>query len=122
MKSRKLIEMIFNSKQSFNVFPFRVFYLLINDSAIPLQAGFGVSIKNFKKAVDRNRIKRLAKESYRLLKNELKELLVEKKKYLVIFFIYSGKELPDYVLVSEKMKIALQRLINQVNEKPSSNT
>ncbi len=121
LKSRKLIEEVFSSRQSFNIFPFRVFYLFINVSAIPLQAGFGVSTKIFKKAVDRNRVKRLMREAYRLQKNTLQELLAEKNLNLIIFIIYSGKELPDLALVTEKIMISLQRLINMVNDKPASN-
>ena len=121
LKSRKLIEQVFNSRQSFNVFPLRIFYLFGSVSAITLQAGFGVSTKNFKKAVDRNRVKRLIREAYRLQKGTLQELLVEKNLHLVLFIIYSGKELPDFTLVSERIVISLHRLIHLVNDKSSSN-
>ncbi|MEO5999312.1 MAG: ribonuclease P protein component [Chitinophagaceae bacterium] len=120
LKSRKLIEQVFKSGNSFAIFPFRVFYLYVKSTTIPLQAGFGVSVKNFKKAVDRNRIKRLSREAYRLQKNQLQEALLEKELQLAIFFIYNGKELPLYTLISGKIGISLQRLINLVNEKPAS--
>jgi ribonuclease P protein component len=108
--------MVFNSGRSFPVFPFRVFYLF-NETAIPLQAGFGVSTKNFKKAVERNRVKRLTREVYRIQKNQLQELLMKNELQLSVFFIYTGKELPAYTFVKEKIEISLQRLIQLVNEK-----
>ena len=62
----------------------------------PLQAGFAAGSRNFKTAVDRNRIKRLIKEAWRLQKNELKEQLKKQNRKLNVFFIYTGKELPAY--------------------------
>jgi ribonuclease P protein component len=78
--------------------------------ATPLQAGFSASSRNFKKAVDRNRIKRLMREAYRLQKNPLQEALQAKQKQLALFFIYTGKELPDYKTVSEKIGVILNKL------------
>ena len=80
-----------------------------------LQAGFAVSSRNFKKAADRNRIKRLMREAYRLQKNKLADLLKEKEKNLSLFFVYTGKELPLYNLISEKIEAALNRLIKLNN-------
>lgn len=80
----------------------------------PLQAGFGASSRNFKKAVDRNRIKRLSREAYRLQKQPLFDRLKEKGLSLAVFFIYTGKELPDYRTVTEKIGVALQKLIREL--------
>src|SRR6516165_6102438 len=85
LKKRKVIEEVFNSGESFSIYPLRVLYLISRDSTIDndtpgsgervpepiLQFGVAVSKKNFKKAVDRNRIKRLIREAYRLQKPEL---------------------------------------------------
>jgi ribonuclease P protein component len=76
-----------------------------------LQAGFGASSRHFKKAVDRNRIKRLCREAYRLQKQPLFQRLKEKGSSLAVFFIYTGKELPDYHAVTDKIGVALQKLI-----------
>jgi ribonuclease P protein component len=72
-----------------------------------------VSSKNFKKAVDRNRIKRLMRESYRLQKNELLDKLAAGSKSLIIFFIYTGKEVPDLATVHGKMSTAIKALVNE---------
>ncbi len=80
-----------------------------------LQCGVGVSSKNFKKAVDRNRIKRLMREAYRLQKNFLQDLLKEKNLQLALFFIYTGKELPEYKMVNDKIELILQRVAKEIN-------
>jgi ribonuclease P protein component len=81
----------------------------------PLQAGFGVSSRHFKKAVDRNRIKRLSREAYRLQKQPLSQRLQEKGRCLAVFFIYTGKDLPDYATVTHKIGVLLQKLIKEIS-------
>ena len=75
-----------------------------------LQAGFTVGTKHFKKAVHRNRIKRLMRETYRTNKHSLKSSLEKKDSNLAVFFVFTGKELPEYPLVLEKMKQTLGKL------------
>jgi ribonuclease P protein component len=130
LKSRKLIERVFREGKSFTLFPFRIYHLpapivpgadsikgAAETASCPfpfLQAGFGVSSRHFKKAVDRNRIKRLTREAYRLQKQALYDHLTKKDSRLVLFIIYTGKELPDYPLVTEKIGLALEKLIKEV--------
>ena len=75
-----------------------------------------MSTRHFKKAVDRNRIKRLMRESYRLQKNNLQMEVEENHKNLAIFFIYTGNELPKYPLVFEKLGNAVKRLEDLIGE------
>ncbi len=79
LKSLKLIGQIFKEGKSFSHFPFRVVYLFSEKDKSFLRAAFSVSSRNFKKAVDRNRIKRLMREAYRLQKNSFQTKLEEKK-------------------------------------------
>jgi ribonuclease P protein component len=79
-----------------------------------LQAAVSVSSKNFKKAVDRNRIKRLMREPYRLQKSSLQNKLAETGKHLAVFFIYTGAEIPVYASIAEKMETILSQLENIV--------
>jgi len=126
LKSRKEIEQLFKTGKTFTVFPFRVLYIikpvvvLVNigqPTAIShLQTGFTVSSRHFKKAVDRNRVKRLMREAYRLQKYELQLSPQLDKSSLSIFLIYVGKEIPEYTLVHEKTSAVLKRLIRLMNE------
>jgi len=116
LKSRKSIEQLFSGGKKFDVSPFRIHYLPGKFVKTPLQFGVGVSTKNFKKAVDRNRIRRLTKEAYRLQKISLQQKLKEKKTHLNVFFIYTGKELPDYKEVFSKVNLILNRLDKMVDE------
>ncbi len=110
LKSLKLIGQIFKEGKSFSNFPFRVIYIYPKENGSYLQATFSVSSKNFKKAVDRNRIKRLMREAYRLQKNTLKTKLEQSQTYLAVFIIYTGNELPVFEKIFEKMEHLLQRL------------
>jgi ribonuclease P protein component len=125
LKSRKQIERLFSEGKNFPLSPFRIYYLvtsLIADSSSPLQFGVGVSGKNFKKAVDRNRIKRLTREAYRLQKKQLQEATMQKKLQLNIFFIYTAKELPGFNIVKEKVNVILNKLTKIINENNSPGT
>lgn len=69
----------------------------------------GVGKRHFKKAVDRNRIKRLVREAYRVRKEMLQPVLGTKP--LQIFFIYTGRELPQAAVVAGAVEGSLQRLL-----------
>lgn len=122
LKSRKVIEQLFKEGSPFSNFPFRILWKFNDAAKAPLQTGFAVSSKHFKKAVDRNRVKRLMREAYRLQKNELQSLLTQQQKQLAVFIIYVGNELPDYDLIFDKMDQVLRRLIKIANENLSANT
>lgn len=115
LKRRKIIEQLFSEGRAVTAFPVRVQYKMVDQLGVPLQAGFSVSSRNFKRAVDRNRIKRLMRETYRLQKIPLEQALQTKEQQLALFLIYTGKELPVYALVKEKVEVVLKKLLQTVN-------
>jgi len=115
LKRRKIIEQLFSEGRAVSAFPIRVQYKLVDELlAEPLQAGFSASSRTFKRAVDRNRIKRLMREAYRLQKAPLEQALQTKQRRLALFLIYTGKELPEYALVKEKINVVLTKLVQNI--------
>lgn len=114
LKSRKLIQQVFTEGKAFSVFPLKVVWLSHNPSQ-HLQAGVSVSSRYFKKAVDRNRIKRLMREAYRQNKHQLEESLIQNDKHLSLFIIYNAKEAVDFAVVNECCKKIINRLIKESN-------
>jgi ribonuclease P protein component len=115
LKSRKAIDLLFTKGKSFSNFPFRVCWQLV-EGELGLKIGVTASSKTFKKATDRNRIKRLMREAYRLQKNSLQDYLQHKNFALHLFFIYTGKEIPTYEFVFEKIGNVLKRMHKLINE------
>lgn len=120
LKSRKRIEQLFREGEHFFLHPFKVYYIFSpfkNDRrGSILQTGIGVNTRHFKKAVDRNRIKRVTRESYRLQKNTLIALLQPRDLCLDLFLVYVAKEMPDYWMLNEKLRLILGKLEQQINE------
>ena len=117
LKSRKAIEYLFKEGKRFIHSSFRVHYVVLKNEEF--QFGAGVSTKNFKKAVDRNRVKRLIRESYRQLKLPLKTTLADNTKGLHLFVIYTGKELPDYSSVYFQIEKIIKKLQKLIHENPA---
>lgn len=80
-----------------------------------------VSSKNFPKAVDRNRLKRITREAYRLNKSLLHEAQNIPQKKLLVAFIYTGKKMESFELIHQKMTAILIRL-SQNNAPVGKNT
>lgn len=113
LKSRKQLENIFNLGKTFTIFPVKVFFDFIDEQDNIIKAGVGVSKRIFKKAVDRNRIKRLLREVYRTEKVLLQDALSINNKKIKVFFLYVDKTLPEYYLLQQKMKMIIEKLSNE---------
>lgn len=112
LNSKINIHRLFERGESFFSYPFKVYYHFDSADAnkAPAAVLFSVGKKQFKLAVDRNRVKRLCRESYRLNKQELINSLQTKETRLEVAFIYVGKSLPDFHDLESKMKKILIQL------------
>jgi ribonuclease P protein component len=116
--SKRKIDSLFHSGSSFVVYPFRVVYLAnpAQETLYPVQVILSVSKRRFKHAHDRNRIKRLIREVYRLQKNELLYEEVNKLSLNLDMAIqYVGKEELSFELLFTKMNKTLKQLVDAIS-------
>jgi len=115
LKSKKLIEQLFLEGQSVSAFPLLLVYLPIsfNDNTI-VKTGFSVSKRNFKKAVDRNRIKRLLKESYRLHKASYFNNITTQYAFMIL---YIGNDKPTLNQIETRMNLLFKKFNDAVSIK-----
>lgn len=107
--SKKIIQELFTKGSSFYLHPFKVILLKNTDEATPFhQVLVSVSKRNFKKAVDRNTIKRRMKEGYRLQKGVL-----QNQTKLVIAYLYMAKE----ILPSEEIHKSILASFKKINQR-----
>ena len=110
LKSRNVIQQLFSEGKHVLVYPIKAVYIFGNENH-PLQAGVSSSKRNFKKAVDRNRIKRLIREVFRLQKPKLESHLIQNKQSLSIFLMHVGKEMPEYDQLKESVEKIIKRMV-----------
>ena len=112
LKSRKTISRLFNREgNSVAKYPLRLVFMEIEESESPIQFTVSVSKKKFKRAVDRNRVKRQIREAYRLNKATLFEKLEQSGKKYAWMVIFTGSELPDYRQVEKGMKKMISKFL-----------
>jgi len=107
--SKVLIDSLLEKGKSFTLLPFKVVWQNAENSKSPVKVIITVPKRNFKKAVDRNKLKRRVREAYRKNKEQYLYQLLDGKAINVLF-IYIAKEQLEYKEIELKLKEALQRL------------
>ena len=114
LNSKKQIDQLFTEGKTFFSYPFKVFYLFQeSEKEFPVQLLISVSKKNFKKAVDRNKLKRLVREGYRRNKLLFYDYLNEHNKRALLSLVYVGETILPPKEIEQKLILILQRLIEQ---------
>lgn len=114
LKSQKLIELLFAEGQSVMAYPLRLVYLNMSSSEdVLIKAGVSVSKRQFKKAVDRNRIKRLLREAYRLNKHRYFNNITTPYAFMIL---YIGKEKPTLPEIETKMNQLFEKFLSKVSQ------
>ena len=112
LTSLKDIDLLFEKGAGLSKYPLRLVWLVAPEpSDVPARAVFTVSKKKFQRAVDRNRLKRLMKESYRALKPAFYEQLPAGKT-VFLGIIFTGKEMCDLAPIHNSLAKALGQIVN----------
>ncbi|MDO9511633.1 MAG: ribonuclease P protein component [Bacteroidales bacterium] len=114
--SEKKIQILFNTGESFYCYPFKVHYLWINvaDPDLP-QVLITVPKRNHKKAVNRNRIKRIIREAYRLNKQQLIDTIAPDQQ-LLLGLVFTAREQIEFKELNERISILLRKLISIIEK------
>jgi ribonuclease P protein component len=115
LKSKKLIDQMFQEGGSVSAFPLRLVYLETSfiDGAT-IKVGVSVSKRHFKNAVDRNHVKRLMREAYRLNKPSYFNNFSTQCAFMIL---YIGNEKLTLEQIVAKMKLLFDKFHKKIGKK-----
>lgn len=99
--------------KSIYVYPFRCVYLWQDTPMFSAKIAISVSRRRFKHAVDRNRIKRLVRENYRLNKNILYQNFIDENRSLNMLVIYTDTKLLPFSFLQKKTVELMKKIIKE---------
>ncbi len=113
---RKLIDGVFKTGKVIKQYPFVVHFLEVDEK---LEAPFQVTIsapkRNFRKAHDRNRIKRLMRETIRFNKMILEDKICKSQKNIIMFMVYTSKEEIPFTTLMKKNELLFEQIIKHID-------
>jgi len=117
LKSRKLINDLFQSGTVVKSYPIRIHYMVSQGQQdYFLKTGVSVSKRNFKRAVDRNKIKRQLREAYRLHSIDLKDALTNHGLQLCMMIIYTDRKFTPTQQIESKVSKCIDKIVCQLPE------
>lgn len=105
------MELLFAKGKPLHAAPLKLIFLA--EGSTTTQAMFVVPKRLFKKAHDRNKLRRRIKEAYRLQKNTVCADFQRKGKTYLLAFLYTDKKAQDYRVIFE----SVGRLLAQLQKK-----
>lgn len=122
LSRKKIIETLHDKGKSIKTPAIILVYQVTELPTIfPAQVMFAASKRLYKRAHDRNRIKRLLREGYRKQKHIVYTSLDDRQKQAALLFIFTGRQLPNAAYIHGKISELLFRF-NQEIDKPTQST
>lgn len=115
LKGFKKIQGLFRAHHIEASFPIKAVFSFSLSEHEKISAGFSVSKRKLNKAHDRNKVKRILRESYRLQKHMLL-MNKDNKHEISVMFIYLGGKSINLPMIQGKM----EHLIGKINKKIDS--
>jgi ribonuclease P protein component len=116
LKKKKAIEVLYEKGVAFKA-PAIIVLAHAEPGSADVKAMFTAPKKKYKRAHDRNRIKRLFREAYRHQKFPIMELASNKQLQISLAFIFTGKTLPNQVYINQKTQILIQDVLQYFQPK-----
>jgi ribonuclease P protein component len=116
LTSGDVISQIYDKGKHLNDYPFKIVWLK-EDGEAGLKVVFSVPKRKFKRAVDRNQIKRKLREAYRKHKHVCQKATKSQNTRVSLFLIYLGKDIPQSEIVDDKIILLLNRLTKKITDK-----
>lgn len=114
LKNKIEIESLFSEGNRFFEYPFNVIWKLDSNSDYTLKMAVSVPKKKIPNATDRNKIKRLVREAFRINKTIIQQPLEAKNVKLHLMLVYSQSSIISMSEIEDKISVTLQRLAEQI--------
>ena len=118
LKSSLAIQDLLKQGQTLSLFPLKIYWRTVVDAGQKYPARIAISVpkKKFRKAVDRNLLKRRIRESYRKNKQNLYESLELSDLKVNMLILFMSDEFAPYEEIAEKLKAILSKLILNIEK------
>ncbi|MCK4992675.1 MAG: ribonuclease P protein component [Bacteroidales bacterium] len=120
LSSRKSISSLFETGRSIYAPPLRIIYKLEAEDPHALAMAVSVPKRLFKRAVDRNLLKRRIREAYRLNKSDLYKTLEQKELKIKLVIQYQQKEIAGFHAIEEGLLKGMTKLLQKLDEQESN--